>query len=374
VIRWWLGSTEGDVTGQPGFFDADERLQWLSAAGDPLERLSGVVDFELFRAELETALKRSDRAKGGRPPYDAVLMFKVLVLQTLYTLSDDQTEYQLRDRLSFMRFVGLALHDAVPDAKTIWLFREQLIRAGAFDRLFQRFDAALKERGYLAMGGQIVDATVIEARRPRLTEAEKATLKSGGTPADWKPARRAQIDRDGRWTLKRGRKRDQPPAANGAKRAALAEILVPMFGYKNHVSIDRTHGLVRRFTVTHAAAHDGAQLGEILHSGNLASGVWADTAYRSKANLRLLGRRGLTPEFQHKKPRGKPMPAHIRRGNATRAKVRSHVEHVFAVEKHRRHLVIRTIGLARARAKITLANLAYNFSRFAWLEARSAPA
>jgi IS5 family transposase len=82
-------------------------------------------------------------------------MFKVLVLQTLYTLSDDQAEYQLRDRLSFMRFVGLELHEAVPDAKTIWLFREQLVRAGSFERLFARFDEALKVTGYLAMGGQI---------------------------------------------------------------------------------------------------------------------------------------------------------------------------------------------------------------------------
>src|SRR5512134_3840388 len=119
------------------------------------------------RGELAPSLERSDCSKGGRPPYDAVLMFKVLVLQTLYTLSDDATEYQLKDRLSFMRFCGLALHDPVPDAKTIWLYREQLTRAGAIDRLFERFDAVLRERGYLAMGGQIVDATVVEARRPR---------------------------------------------------------------------------------------------------------------------------------------------------------------------------------------------------------------
>ena len=139
------------MAGQPGFFDADERLKALSAAGDPLQRLAAVVDFELFRAELEAALARSDRAKGGRPPYDAVLMFKVLVLQTLYSLSDDATEYQLKDRLSFMRFCGLALHDAVPDAKTSRLFREQLTRAGAHRRLFERFDAVLRERGYLAL-------------------------------------------------------------------------------------------------------------------------------------------------------------------------------------------------------------------------------
>jgi IS5 family transposase len=357
------------MAGQPGFFDGDERLEWLSAAGDPLERLAAVVDFELFRGELERALKRSDRTKGGRPPYDAVLMFKVLVLQTLYTLSDDQTEYQLRDRLSFMRFVGLALHEPVPDAKTIWLYREQLVRAGSLKRLFARFDRVLRERGYLAMGGQIVDATIIEARRPRLTQAEKETVKGGGVPAEWKPARRAQIDRDGRWTLKRGKKR-QSPAADGQKRAA-SEIVIPAFGYKNHVGIDRTHGFVRRFTVTHAAAPDGRELGRLLDGDNLASSVWADTAYRSKANLRLLDRRGLVPEFQRRKPRGKPMPAHIRRGNTTRARVRARVEHVFAAEKRRLHLVIRTIGQARATAKITLANLAYNFTRLAWLQRRA---
>jgi len=361
------------MAGQRGFFDSDERLEWLSAAGDPLERLAAVVDFELFRGELERALKRSDRAKGGRPPYDAVLMFKVLVLQTLYTLSDDQSEYQLRDRLSFMRFIGLALHEPVPDAKTIWLYREQLVRAGSLKRLFARFDRVLRERGYLAMGGQIVDATIIEARRPRLTEAEKETIKGGGVPTEWTPARRAQIDRDGRWTLKRGKKQQRPDAGNGQKRTA-SEIVIPAFGYKNHVGIDRTHGFVRRFTVTHAAAPDGRELGRLLDADNLASSVWADTAYRSQANLRLLDRRGLVPEFQRRKPRGKPMPVHIRRGNATRARVRARVEHVFAAEKRRLHLVIRTIGQARATAKITLANLAYNFTRLAWLTQRTAPA
>jgi transposase, IS5 family len=362
------------MAGQPGFFDSDERLAWLSAAGDPLERLAAVVDFELFRGELERSLRRSDRSKGGRPPYDAVLMFKVLVLQALYTLSDDQTEYQLRDRLSFMRFIGLALHEPVPDAKTIWLYREQLVRAGALKRLFARFDRVLREKGYLAMGGQIVDATIIEARRPRLTEAEKETIKGGGVPAEWKPARRAQIDRDGRWTLKRGKKRQGPAAGGGQKRAMLSELVIPAFGYKNHVGIDRTHGFVRRFTVTHAAAPDGRELGRLLDGDNLASSVWADTAYRSEANLQLLDRRGLVPEFQRRKPRGKSMPAHIRRGNTTRARVRARVEHVFAAEKRRLHLVIRTIGQARATAKITLANLAYNFTRLAWLTRQAAAA
>jgi IS5 family transposase len=294
------------------------------------------------------------------------------VLQALYTLSDEQTEYQLRDRLSFMRFAGLALHDAVPDAKTIWLYREQLTRAGALARLFARFDAMLAERGFLAMGGQIVDATVVEARRPRLTKEEKVTLRDGGTPEGWSKARARQIDRDGRWTIKRGRK--ATPPEGGAQRQAAAEIAVPMFGYKNHLGIDRGHGFIRRFTVTHAARHDGSQLGAVLDANNTASGVWADTAYRSKANVEMLDRRGLVPEFQRAKPRGKPMPAHITRGNATRARVRSLVEHVFATEKRRMGLLVRSIGLVRATARITLANLAYNMRRLVWIEGRGAPA
>src|SRR5438270_12763673 len=98
------------MAGQPGLFDTDERLRALSATGDPLERLRAVVDFEAFRPELEAALARADRSRGGRPPDDAVLMFRILVLKMLYTLPDDQTEYHLRDRLTFMRFVGLSLH------------------------------------------------------------------------------------------------------------------------------------------------------------------------------------------------------------------------------------------------------------------------
>jgi len=326
---------------------------------------------------MEAALPRADRSRGGRPPYDAVLMFRILVLQALYTLSDEQTEYQLRDRLveplcgSTMRFAGLALHDPVPDAKTIWLFREQPTRAGALAKLFARFDAVLHERGYLAMGGQIVDATVVEARRPRLTRGEKAILRGGGTPEGWSKARTRQIDRDGRWTLKRGRKAKPP---EGAPRQAAAEIAVPVFGYKNHLGVDRRHGFIRRFAVTDAARHDGSQLGAVLDPNNTAADVWADAAYRSRANLDLLGRRGLAPQFQRARPRGRPMPAHIARGNATRARVRSLVEHVFATQKRRMGLVVRCIGLMRATARITLANLVYNMRRLVWVEGGTASA
>ena len=147
-----------------------------------------------------------------------------------------------------------------------------------------------------------------------------------------------------------------------------------MFGYKNHLGIDRAHGLIRRFTVTHAARHDGGQLGAVLDPDNTASDVWADTAYRAAANVALLARRGLVAQFQRAKPRGRPMPPHIARGNATRARVRVAVEHVFAAQKCRMGLVMRTVGLARATAKIGLANLAYNMRRLVWSDATAAPA
>jgi IS5 family transposase len=171
-----------------------------------------------------------------------------------------------------LRFVGLALDDPVPDAKTIWLYREQLARAGAVERLFARFDALLRAKGgwRWAMGGQIIDATVIEARRPRLTQAENNTLRGGGTPAEWKPARRAQIDRDGRWTIKRGRKREPAP---GDSQQRQVDIAVPVFGYKNHVGLDREFGFLRRYTITHGAAYDGGQLGAVLDRDNTATEV-----------------------------------------------------------------------------------------------------
>jgi transposase, IS5 family len=172
------------VSVQRGFFDLDERYAALSAAGDPLEKLSALIDFEIFRPALDAALQRSDGSKGGRPPMDAVMMFKTLVLQTLYGLSDAQTEFQILDRRSFGRFLGLDDGDNTPDETTIWRFREALVRANAIEALFARFDTHLKDQGYLAMGGQIVDASIIAAPRQRMTDEERAIVKNGGIPED----------------------------------------------------------------------------------------------------------------------------------------------------------------------------------------------
>lgn len=192
------------MRGQPGFWDLEERYERLSAVGDPLEKLNSIISWSVFEKPLTKALKRSDGSKGGRPPFPAVLMLKILVPQALYNLSDDQAEFVIQDRLSFMRFLGLGLSDKVPDAKTIWLFRESLVRAGAIDNLFARFDKHLSRSGYLAKGGQIVDATIIQAPKQHNSQDKKEAIKAGEIPEDWKdkPAKLAQKDRDARWTVK----------------------------------------------------------------------------------------------------------------------------------------------------------------------------
>ena len=247
------------MRGQAGFFDFDERLKDLSAKGDNLEHLNGLIDFEQFRGELERAVPRADRAKGGRPPFDHVFMFKVLILQSMHSLSDERCEYLIKDRLSFMRFLGLGLADPVPDANTIWTFRETLTRAKmdgapAVDVLFKHFDAAVKACGYLAMGGQIVDATIVAAPKQRNTKDEKQAIKEGRIPDDWtaKPAKLRQKDRDARWTVKYTKAK---PRDDGLP---IVDLAIPAFGYKNHIGIDRRHGLIRTWSVTSAAAHDGA--------------------------------------------------------------------------------------------------------------------
>jgi transposase, IS5 family len=358
--------------GQAGFWDVEHRLRELSEHGDPLEKLGATVDFEMFRADLEAALRPRNPARGGRPGFDPVLKFRMLVLQAMHGLSLDQTEYLVADRLSWMRFCGLGPGDAVPDANTLWDFREALIGAGALDGLFARLDRAITEAGYLPMSGQIVDATLIAAPRQRNTEAEKAAIKQGKTAGEiWpdKPARARQKDVNARWTVKFSK----------AKRAAddkpQTDIAIPVFGYKSHISIDRRHGVIRRGKVTDAAAHDGARLREgLIDPSNTGSEVWADSAYRSAENERFLRDAGKVSRIHRRKPKGRPMPKHMARANAAKSAVRAAAEHPFAHQKGFMGLVIRTIGMARAEAAVTLANMAYNMKRWCWLDRRSLPA
>ena len=186
----------------------------LDAKKDPLVEIDAVVPWEEFRPTLERVWRKpaaARKSRAGRKPMDAVLMFKTLVLSALYNLSDDQIEYQVRDRLSFMQFLGL--EDRVPDAKTVWLYREALAQAGKVEELFSQFDGYLARQGYIARGGQILDASIVPVPRNHNTRDENAAIKNGEVPEDWadKPAKRAQKDLDARWTKKHG-KRSGPSA------------------------------------------------------------------------------------------------------------------------------------------------------------------
>jgi len=344
--------------GQPGFFDLQHRYEGLDAKSDPLVAILAAVPFELFRVKLKTALikgglRRSEgdrKSAAGRKPWDEVLIFKVMVLQALYNVSDDQMEYQLRDRLSFMRFVGLGMEDTVPDAKTLWLYREALAKAGAVEGLFNLFDGHLKAKGYLAMGGQIIDATIVPAPRQRNSRDDNATVKSGKTPTQWdeKPAKNRQKDKDARWTKKHGRSH---------------------FGYKNHISIDRRHKLVRRYAVSSASVHDSQKIDDVLDANNTGSGVWADSAYRSQEIEAKLAERNLKSQIHRRGGRNKPLTARQEAANKTRSKVRARVEHVFGNQHNSMGgKLVRTIGIVRATVKIGMQNLAYNMRRLVVLE------
>jgi transposase, IS5 family len=345
-----------------GFFDLSWRYEGLDEKNDPLVALAGLVPWETFRPRLKAALTEQGlraaaaerKSAAGRKPWDEVAIFKALVVQALYNLSDEQMEYQLRDRLSFMRFLGLRLEDRVPDATTLWLYREALAKAGVVEQLFDAFDGYLREQGYLAMGGQIIDASIVAAPKQRNSREENEAIKTGNPPPEWEanPAKRRQKDTDARWTKKHGRS---------------------YYGYKNHVSIDRRHKLVRRYTVTDAARHDSQELDGLLDPGNTAADVWADSAYRSAEIEEKRAERGLKSRIHRRAARHRPLTPREQRGNTTRSRVRARVEHVFGHQATAmRGKIVRTIGLVRAKVKIGMQNLTYNMCRFVHLERMAA--
>jgi len=333
---------------QTGLLDWQIRFRQLDAGGDPLPKLQKMVDWERFRAKLERVRDQERKSNAGRKPFDVVLMFKVLVLQSLYNLSDDKTEFQIRDRLSFMRFLGLSLGDAVPDAKTIWLFREQLTEAGLIEQLFQEFEVFLGEKGFSAKKGQIIDASIIPAPRQRNSRDENQQIKAGEIPSDWSEHKKRQKDTDARWTQKNGQNH---------------------YGYKNHIDIDVEHKLIREYEVTPASVHDSQVFESVLDEDNSSRDVWADSAYRSEEKLKALGKSRFREHLQRKGCKHKKLTEREKRGNRTRSRIRSRVEHVFGVQAMRAGtLIIRTIGLIRAKAKVGLRNLVYNLDRFCVLQ------
>lgn len=331
---------------QLSFCDLATRYEALSQHGDPLEALAYHVPWETFRPTLAPVLHRATREKGGRPPFDAVLMFKILVLQALYNLSDDQTEYQIRDRLSFMRFLGLDLDQRIPDAKTIWLFRETLTQAQVVETLFEQFEAYLAAHGLQPRSGQLIDASLVPVPTQRNSREENATIKAGKCPTEWdeQPAKRRQKDTEARWTKKHG---------------------ASHYGYKNHVNVDKQHKLIRQYAVTNAAVHDSQVLEDVLLPAEAGRDIWADSAYRSEEIEAQLKAKRLRSKIHYKGSRNKALTAQQHTRNRGRSRIRARVEHVFGHQVTAMGgKLIRTIGLVRARAKIGLKNLTYNFQRF----------
>jgi len=335
-------------------FGLEFHLRNLDKGTDPLVRLDDLVEWKIFRPTLRKIHMKSRKSNAGRPPFDEVLMFKILILQSLYNLSDDATEFQIRDRFSFLRFLGLDIGATVPDSRTIRLFREQLTESQLIETLFISFNEYLAECGLVASKGQIVDASFVEAPRQRNTRKENELIKAGETPEEWeeKPEKLCQKDVDARWTQKND---------------------INYYGYKNHICIDVKHKLIRAWAVTEASRHDSQVVEELIANDNTSGDVWADSAYRAAEIFELLEKWGLREHVQRKGYRGHPLSDWEKRGNWTRAKVRARVEHVFGAQLMRAGtLVVRTIGIARARAKIGLRNLAYNIERFGMLMAARA--
>jgi IS5 family transposase len=319
-------------------------LAGRSKKEDDLERLAAVVDFALFRPELERAVPRADRAKGGRPPFDHVLMFKVLVLQTQNNLSDERTEFYLRDRLTGMRFLGLGLGDAVPDANTIWTFREALTKAGAIERLFELFDRELRSAAISPCPGNWL--TQASSPRPNSVIPRPRSRRSGQVAC--RMAGRTSRPSSARRTAMRAGPSRRPRPNRARARRRWSTWQSPSSATKTIISADRRHRLIRRWLVTDASAYGGARLADLLDPGNTASDVWADTGYRSRKNEALLRQGMLTSHIHRKKPTGRPMPPRTARATAKKSAIRAHIEHVFAEQKARMGLFVRTIGLARA--------------------------
>ena len=331
---------------QISLFAEENRLQKLSELGDCLERLR-IIDWESFRPTIALALIRERKSNAGRPPFDCILLFKIIILQRLYNLSDDQTEYQINDRMSFMRFLGLGLDDKVPDAKTIWLFKDTLTIAGIIDRLFSQFNQMLEERGIITHKGTIVDATFVDAPRQRNSRDENKKIKNGEIPEEWKeePHKMAQKDVDARWTKKGDEKH---------------------YGYKNHVKVDSDSKLILDYAVTPANVHDSNEFENFFNEQDEVG--YADSAYVGKKLPKHVRN-----EVCEKGCRNKPLTDEQKENNRRKSKIRCRIEHVFAYMTMSMHgLSVRSIGIERAAFNIGLTNLVYNLCRYSFLSRKEA--
>jgi IS5 family transposase len=324
-----------------GLFARQDRSAKLAQFLTPLDKLNAAMAWERFRPVLERLVPRADRSAGGRPPFDHILMFKILVLQTYYGLSDERAEFDILDRASFQRFLGLELEDRVPDRTSIWNFKEALGEEGAAE-LFAAFDGQLHEAGLLATKGKMVDAQFVDVPKQRNSRDENKRIKGGGdAPEDWSPQKRAQKDVDARWATKNKETH---------------------FGYKNHVKANRKTKLIERYEVTDASVHDSQAIDQLLEESD--GEVFADSAYRSKEISTKVKSLGIRNRIHERAYRNKPLTEVQKETNRGKSRIRARVEHVFGfLTGTMRADRIRTIGIGRARRGIGMANLVYNMAR-----------
>jgi len=335
---------------QRSFFDEQDRLAKLSKQGDPLEKLDAMMDWEIFRPLLKRCFKKEPKGPGGRPPFDYVLMFKILILQRLYNLSDAQMQFQMLDRLSFQRFLGQGLYATVPDEKTIWLFREVLSKRGMIEKLFALYSAHLQKLGLIENNGSIIDASFVEVPRQRNSREENQTIKGGEIPDDWKedPAKLRQKDTEARWTKKNE---------------------LTYYGYKDHVKVDTQSKLIKNYEVTDATVHDSQVLPTLIEGTDADTELHADSAYRSTQIEETLQKRGVRSKIHEKGNRNQPLTKTQMRSNRAKSRIRARVEHVFAhITNCMNGFRIRSIGIRRARSSIGLINLTYNIVRSVYLQ------
>lgn len=330
---------------QPGLFDYESRMKTLDRGPDPLARLNARIDWKIFRKDLDRAVAKEARGPGGRPRHDVVMMFKVLVLQRYYNLSDEQTEYQINDRLSFQKFLGLTLSDSVPDQKTIWLFREVLIRRGQVKQLFRRFEKHLNDAGLMGREGKIIDASFVDVPRQRNSREENEEIKQGKVPESFQQNENRMEQKD--------------VAARWAKKGEEVH-----YGYKNHVKADRTTKLIEDYEVTDASVHDSQVVEDLVEIGDGI--LHADSAYTGEAIETILEEHGVKGEICEKGYRNHPLTTAQKKRNRKKSKIRVRVEHIFGFMTNtmKDGLNMRWIGMSRITAGIGLLNLVYNLARY----------
>ncbi len=333
--------------GKRGLFDEHESYEKLSAIGNPLEMIENVIDFEIFRSTLEEGiLTKEKKSNAGAKPYDVVMMFKILILQRYYGLGDTQLEYQIIDRLSFKKFLGLESGDKVPDEKTVWAFREKLTNKGLVEKLFSQFNEYLESKGLIMNEGKMIDASFTVAPRQRNTRDENKKIKEGKGDELWndKPNKKKHKDIDARWTKKNGE---------------------TFFGYKNHAKVDTKSKFIDKYKVTDASVHDSQALDDLLEEEDKGQDLYADSAYTGKEQEKIIDKYEMNNKVHEKGYRNKPLTDQQKANNKEKSKTRARVEHVFGfMEQSMSGLIVKSVGVKRATGIIGLINLTYNLFRY----------